>query len=509
MPPSENTSYDVIVVGAGGSGLAAAVSAAENGASVLVLEKQEAPGGSTGIAVGSFTASRTPWQKKAGIEDNPADHAEDAGKFPPPQHEERNNGELRRFFLEHAAETLDWLAEKGLAFHGPSPEPPNRVPRMHNVVPAAKAYVIALQGALRRHGGEILCNAPVTRLVRGDGRIAGVTASVDGRSCDFTARKGVVLAAGDYTNAPDLIAEFKGDAFSRIEGIFTGAHGDGHRLARAAGAELVNMDITYGPEIRFVPPEKKPILQRLPAGGLFHKLMGRLMPLAPKAFVNYIIKQQLVTWQHPEDALFEDGAILVNSHGDRFCNEKVYPAREIAIVEQPGKIAYILLDSRLVNTYSKWPKFISTAPEIAYAYVNDYLRLRPDVSIAEDSLEALAAARNLPADTLENAVEAFNRYAAGEQPDPFGREGDTQPLMGDNWVLLGPARSWFTTAEGSPAINAKLQVLDTEGTPIPGLYAAGQNGLGGQVLWGHGLHIGWAITSGRLVGRILVRTDGE
>jgi len=70
-------------------------------------------------------------------------------------------------------------------------------------------------------------------------------------------------------------------------------------------------------------------------------------------------------------------------------------------------------------------------------------------------------------------------------------------------MLLGPAKAYFTTTEGGAAIDQQFQVLDQDDQPIPGLYAIGQNGLGGQILWGHGLHICWAITSGRLVGQML------
>ncbi len=503
MSPSSTDAYDVIVVGGGGSGLAAAVSAAEHGAQVLLLEKQTEPGGSTGIAVGSFTTNCTKHQQAEGVEDSVDAHAEDVSKFPPPAHEARNNEALRRYFLEHSTETLAWLMKMGLAFHGPSPEPPNRVPRMHNVVPAAKSYILTLQARFLKLGGVLICSAPVTKLMGEGGGITGVCASVQGKDTDFLARKGVVLAAGDYANAPDIIAEFKGDAFGEIEGINRTANGDGHRLAREAGAELVNMDITYGPEIRFVPPDKKPLLQLLPAGGMLHALMGKLMPLAPRVLMNFIIKQQLVAWQHPEDALFEDGAILLNAQGERFCNEKDTPARETLIAKQPGKIAYILLDKRLIKQYGAWPHFVSTAPEIAYAYVDDYLRLRPDVTVMEDSAEALALARNLPVDAVEKALEDFGQYASGEMLDTFGRTGDTHPLVGDQWLLLGPAKAYFTTTEGSPAVDLDLRVLGGDGQPIPGLYAVGQNGLGGQVLWGHGLHIAWAITSGRLVGKAL------
>ena len=152
-----NRTVDAIIVGGGGSGLAAAVSAAEQGCSVLLLEKQPQLGGPTGIAVGSFTANRTAMQQAAGIEDSLEDHAEDAGEFAPDSIEDRNNVALRRWFLSHTAETLDWLRGMGLAFHGPNPEPPNRVPRMHNVVPKAKAYIARLQARLLQLGGASRC----------------------------------------------------------------------------------------------------------------------------------------------------------------------------------------------------------------------------------------------------------------------------------------------------------------------------------------------------------------
>ena len=75
------------------------------------------------------------------------------------------------------------------------------------------------------------------------------------------------------------------------------------------------------------------------------------------------------------------------------------------------------------------------------------------------------------------------------------------PLEQGPWVLLGPVKAYFTTTEGGARVNPHLQVLDSDGVVIPGLYAVGQNGLGGMVLWGHGLHIAWAMTSGRLAGR--------
>ena len=447
-----NKGYDIIIVGGGGSGLAAAVSAAENGASVLLLEKQPDLGGTTGIAVGSFTANRTRMQESAGIDDSVDEHQEDAGEFAAPSIESRNNVELRRFFLSHAADTLHWLMDMGLRFHGPSPEPPNRVPRMHNVIPGAKAYIATLQSIFECHGGTILCGAPVAELIVDANSVSGVVAIVGGAFTQFGAQRGVVLAAGDYANASDLIRQHKGDRYAAIEGINDRATGDGQRLAESVGARLVNMDVTYGPEIRFPPMD------------------------------------QSVSWQHPEDALFDDGAVLINARGERFCDETAWPEREIAIAEQPDKLCYILMDESLSARYSEWPHFISTAPKIAYAYVDDYLTLRPDVAIA-GTVEAVATARRIDSGTVRRTIDDL--IASGKQLD------------GEQWVLLGPAKAYFTTTEGGAAIDERFQVLTREGSPIPGLYAVGQNGLGGQILWGHGLHIAWAMTSGRLVGKLL------
>lgn len=485
-------SVDVVIVGGGGSGLAAAARCAELGLSVLVLEKQPQPGGTTGIAVGSFTASNTSHQVRAGIEDSSHAHAEDVGLFAEPEIESRNNHQLREFFLSRAAETLQWLDGLGLVFHGPSPEPPNRVARMHNVVPNAKAYIAALQAVTLRKGGKILCNAEVTRLIQDKNHVVGVEVLISGEPATYHAHRGVILAAGDYSNSTELIAQHKGDRYSVIEGINPHSQGDGHRLAEAAGAQLLNMDITYGPELRFVPTESKFLraMRFMPATGLFSRMTGKLLPFIPKSWVNATVKRLLVTWQHPEVALFRAGAILVNREGNRFCEETVWPDRELSVAQQPGKEAFILLDARLIDQFSRWPHFISTAPEIAYAYVDDYLRLRPDVTRRAQTLVDLARAGNIPEDHLRQTVESTNSK----------RRSTGEPLLeGEPWVLLGPLKAYFTTTEGGAAISQDLEVLNASQTPIQGLYAIGQNGLGGQILWGHGLHIAWAITSGRLV----------
>ena len=103
-------------------------------------------------------------------------------------------------------------------------------------------------------------------------------------------------------------------------------------------------------------------------------------------------------------------------------------------------------------------------------------------------------------------MEQYNENAKSDGPDPFGRKGPREPLEGNRWVLLGPAKAYFTSTAGGTTVNEQLQVLDQDDRPIPGLYAVGLVGVSGLVLWGHGLHIGWALTSGRLVGKAITQS---
>jgi len=483
--------FEVVVVGGGGSGLAAATRAAQLGLKVVVLERCQELGGTTGIAVGSYTSSGTRHQKVAGVTDSPADHEDDLTQFAPPEIEARNNKSMRTFFLGHTARTHQWLESMGLRFVGPSPEPPNQKPRMHNVIPGAKAYVATFQLELRKHGGVIHSGVADTELIIEQDRVVGVSGVLRGEKCRWLASRGVILAGGDYSSNPEMIARYKGEQFGQIEGINPRAIGAGHRLAIDAGADMVNMDVTYGPELRFVTQRKQPFQQWLPTAGWRARVLGFIASKMPNWIMNRMIKRLLVTWQHPEDSLFDDGAILVNRDGDRFVNESNWPDREIAVADQNEKQAYIIMDDRLIQLYSVWPKFISTAPDIAYAYVKDYQRLRPDVTHLGTSISAVAESANLPSKQLRLAIE----------------ESDELDPASNRWAVLGPVKAYFTTTEGGAMVNQQMQVLGDAHEPINGLYAVGQNGLSGMILWSHGLHIAWAMTSGRLAGECLASTN--
>src|SRR5215470_11264704 len=146
--------FDVVVVGGGGSGLAAAIEARTAGASVVLIEKNSALGGSTAWSIGSITSSGTPHQLRAGIADCAEDHWRDMAAFNG-NLDTRDNPALRRILAEEMPQTFRWLLSHGIRFYGPMPEPPHRKPRMHNVLPNSRSFIVHLGRAARRAGVQI------------------------------------------------------------------------------------------------------------------------------------------------------------------------------------------------------------------------------------------------------------------------------------------------------------------------------------------------------------------
>ncbi len=143
---------------------------------------------------------------------------------------------------------------------------------------------------------------------------------------------------------------------------------------------------------------------------------------------------------------------------------------------------------------------MSTAPGVAYAYVPDYRRSRPDIYSEADSLDELAHKLGVPASALGAAVAEHNgSIRSADNP----REGipHRMPLVEAPFAALGPVRSVFVHNEGGLSVDSEHRVLDQEAKAIPGLFAAGSTGQGGLLLKGHGHHLAWAFVSGRRAGR--------
>src|SRR5665213_2916649 len=170
---AQNDSYDVIVVGGGGTGLAAAIEAAGAGARTVLIEKNPALGGSTGWSVGSISVSATPHQAAKGVVDSPEDHWRDMALFNGAL-DKRDNPALRRVLTEELPGTFRWLLSHGLRFYGPMPEPPHTKPRMHNVLPNSRSFIRNLERAARRAGATIVTSTRAEELMTSNGRVTAV-----------------------------------------------------------------------------------------------------------------------------------------------------------------------------------------------------------------------------------------------------------------------------------------------------------------------------------------------
>jgi succinate dehydrogenase/fumarate reductase flavoprotein subunit len=483
------TEADVIVVGGGGSGLAAAFEAARLGRSVIVLEKNPRTGGTTSWSVGSVTATNTPHQRRSGIQDSPQEHFDDlalhAGALAP-----RDNLALRRILVDNTTDMLEWLMRLGVVFVGPMPEPPHRHPRMHNVVPNSKSFAYHLTRHCRTLGVDICVNTSTERLVERDGRVVGVEAKgAGGARRMFRARRAVVLASGDYAGASDLKARLATAEVADVEAVNAAATGDGHRMALALGATVVNGDIVRGPIMRFVPPARPTFVQQLPPSKTIAQMIAWSMNVLPQWILRPFLMSFLTTALGPSPDLFKQGAILVNSRGERFTEELDHPAYSVA--KQPERVAFILFDDALAEKFDAWPFFVSTAPGVAYAYLKDYRRNRRDIYHQADTLHGLAASMRVPPQTLQAALTRYNEADRGSRP----------ALMRKPYYALGPVKSYVVFTDGGLKVSDRLEVLRADGTAIPGLYAAGSAGQGGLLLEGHGHHLGWAFISGRIAGR--------
>lgn len=489
MPHAAMSEADVVVVGGGGAGLAAASEAARLGRSVILLEKNPHTGGSTSWSVGSVTATNTPHQQRAGIKDSPDEHFEDlalhAGPLAP-----RDNLALRRMLVDHTTDMLEWLMSLGVVFVGPMPEPPHRYPRMHNVVPNSKSFAYHLTRYCRRLGVDIRLNTKSERLLQEGGRIVGVEARTGaGAPHQVRARGGVILASGDYSGARDLKARLASPEVAEVDAVNATSTGDGHRMALEVGATVVNGDIVRGPIMRFIPPVRSNLIQKLPPARPVARLIAWSMTALPQWLLRPFLMSFLTTALGPSPDLFAEGAILINGRGERFTDELGKPAHDVA--KQPERIAYIVFDDAVAAKFSQWPHFVSTAPGVAYAYLKDYRRNRSDIYHEAGSLEALAVSMRVPPEGFAAAIGGYNAGTRGTRPAL-----DKAPFY-----ALGPVKSYVVFTDGGLKVTERLEVARTDGTPIPGLYAAGSVGQGGLLLEGHGHHLGWAFISGRIAGR--------
>ena len=239
--PSEiKDSYDVIVVGSGGAGMAAAISAKDAGADVAIFEKMPVIGGNTSKSSGGMNASETKFQKEQGIEDSNDLFYEETLKGG----KGTNDPDLLRYMVDNSAGAIDWLDSMGIRLNKITFSGGFSVARIHRPEDgsAVGGYLVnGLYYNLMEREVPIFVNAEVTDLTDKDGAVTGVTLKLDGKEKTIKA-KAVVLATGGFGSNMDMITKFKPELEGYVTTNHEGATGDGIALAEEEGAETVQMD---------------------------------------------------------------------------------------------------------------------------------------------------------------------------------------------------------------------------------------------------------------------------
>ena len=452
---------DVVVIGGGLAGYCAAIEAAQAGASVLLLEKQPAAGGSTVLSGGFFAFAGTDLQQAAGVEDSNARLYEDLRRAGGEQNDER----LLAVYVDHQLEAYAWLKKVGMAFKPLQLSSAQSVPRTHPVDP--EALIKRLRELAEQTGRvQTLLNSPAERLLQDAprGRVTGVLAAIDGRREAIRARRGVVLAAGGFSRSEQMLKEFVPHQAKGIRYGGAGNTGDGIRMAWALGAGFRDMAYIKG-TFGFHPNA------RTQEGRNWTKL-----------------------------AVYR-GAIAVNKLGRRYVDEsKSYKLLGDAVLAQPDGIAYQIFDQGIMD------KAVDGVPPFDFQSA-----LRLGRLVRAETLAELAGKIGVDPAALAATVRRYNDLVAKGVDEDFGRDGlsthygklvtiDTAPFY------AYPSTSGLIATYCGLTVDPETRVLDVFEEPIPGLYAAGEL-MGGfhGVAYMTGSSLGKCVIFGRIAGQNAAR----
>jgi fumarate reductase flavoprotein subunit len=457
--------YDVIIVGGGGAGLAAAILARDAGASCMVLEADKKLGGATALSAAVLYAAGTSVQRARGIE---GDNADAMFHYMMTLAGWEANPRIVRILSDQSAPALEWLVSLGVEF------PPEYLvcsgvddtPRGHPSRGAGGSVAECLINAAGARGTEHALNTRVESLIVEKGRVVGVRA--EGEELRAGA---VILATGGFGNNPQMVERLFPTAAQH--GAWTYAvHfaapfilGDGIKLGESVGAEVVGKDT-----------------------GL----------LLPTSGLGKFVEAFLPPW-----------IMLVNKDGRRFMNETAaYAVSGYIINAQPSQHAYAIFDETALVDGSQDMRFADPYHSGAAMPTWEYNLLRKSIGTGQilkaDTITQLANQIGIPASALEASVERYNGYCeAGEDPEFFKETERFFPLRNPPYYAREVRASVIGQTGAGLNVNEKAQVLDGLGRAIPGLYAAGEV-LGcscGKRYSGGGVGILNAMVFGRIAGR--------
>ena len=471
---------DVVVVGAGGAGMTAAITAAAEGKSVVILESQSMVGGNSVRATGGMNAGKTVYQdenefgESAGVEktlktaaekyaDNEtitalaktvseqwaAYQANPTGYFDSVELMELdtmiggkgiNDPELVETLCANSADAIDWLDEHGITLHNVSSFGGASVKRIHRPVNAegktvsVGSYMIPLlQENCEKAGVKMMLDTTATEiLTEANGAAVGVKATgASGETVTVNA-KAVVLATGGFGANLDMVVKYKPELKGFMTTNAPGIQGQGIEMAQAIGAATVDMD---------------------------------QIQIHPTVEAN---TAALIT-----EGLRGDGAILINEEGQRFIDEvgtrDVVSAAEIA---QTGSYSWLVVDQAMAD-----------ASSVIQGYI------KKGYTVTGSTYEELGKAMGVDAAAFAETMEKWNGYVEAKNDPDFGRTSFANPLNTAPYYAVKVTAGVHHTM-GGLKINANTEVLNEKGEVIPGLFAAGEvtggvhgaNRLGGNAV---------------------------
>lgn len=414
--PQAPQNFDVVVIGSGGAGLAAAIQAHDDGAHVVIIEKMPTIGGNTIKASVGMNAAETRFQKIKGIEDSKElfyDETLKGGKF-------KNNPVLLREFVELAPEAIEWLAAKEIELNDITITGGMSIDRTHRPADRSAVGGFLISGLVKninKREIEVLLETSVSEILYENGAVTGVKVVDEYNDTRILNAKSVIVATGGFSANRNMVVSYRPDLDGFVTTNHAGATGSGIAMLQKLGADTVDMG-----EIQIHPTVEQT--------------------------TSYLISE----------AIRGGGAILVCQAGHRFYNEMETRDKVSAeIIALPEKSAWIIFDEQVRANNKAADEYI------AKGFV-----------LSAPTPQELAVKLNMDPQVLADTLERYNLFVVAKKDEDFGRTTALRhPLNQGPFFAIRIAPGVHHTM-GGVTINPDTAVLDAQKQIIPGAWAAGE-----------------------------------